>query len=77
MFKLTPWDDDPYEVHEEIVTPKIVSLWSAVSETSIIMVKHACRIVENVAIYLSQGNHCLKRMPQWVFDCNEVGNNEA
>lgn len=77
MFELTAWDDDPYEVHEDIVTPKIVSLWSAISETFVIMVKHARRIVENVAINLSEGNHCLKRMPQWVLDCNEVCNHEA
>ena len=30
MGGLTPRDDDPDEVHEEIVSPEIVSLWPTV-----------------------------------------------
>jgi hypothetical protein len=51
---LTARDNNPKEIHHEVVAPEIVSLRSAVGQVLVVMVKHGCRIVEHVAIDLAQ-----------------------
>ena len=50
----TARDDDPDEVHEEVVTPEVIRFWSAIRETLVIVVKHARSVVEDVAVYLTK-----------------------
>jgi hypothetical protein len=50
---LTTWDNDPNKVHEKIVPPEVVGFWSAVCKTFVIVIKHACSIVEDVAVDLT------------------------
>lgn len=51
---LTTGNDNPDKVQEKVVKPKIISLWPTVGEPFVIVIKHACRIVQNVAIDLAQ-----------------------
>lgn len=64
MMALTPWYYYPYKVHEKVVTPKVVRLWPAVCNAFVIEVKHARRVVEDIAVNLTEGYHSLKRMAQ-------------
>lgn len=50
---LTAWNDDPDKVHEEVVPPKVIRLWSAVGQSFMIVIKHACGVVEDVSIDLA------------------------
>lgn len=64
MIALTPWYYYPYKVHEKVITPKVVRLWPAVCNAFVIEVKHARRVVEDIAVNLTEGYHSLKRMAQ-------------
>lgn len=77
MYLLTTGNDDPNEIQEKVVKPKVISLWPAVGQSLVVMVKHACRVVKNVAIYLAQRNHYLKRMPQGMLSADEECNHEG
>ena len=59
---LTARDDNPDKIHEEIVAPKVVWLRSGIIETFMIKVEHAGGVVEDVTVYLTQRDHCLKRV---------------
>ena len=59
MHGLTARDDDPNKIHEKIVCPEIISLWPTVFHTFEVEIKHACSVVEYIAIYLTEGNQCL------------------
>lgn len=59
---LTAWNDNPDEVHEEKVAPEIVGFRPTVCQVLVVMIEHAGGIVENVAIYLAEGHHCLQRI---------------
>ena len=50
---LTAWNNDPDEVHEEIVNPEIIRFWSAITKTLMIEVEHACGVVEDVSVDLA------------------------
>lgn len=51
---LTARDDNPNEVHKEEVEPEIVGFWSAINQVLMVIIEHAGRIVENIAIYLAK-----------------------
>jgi hypothetical protein len=51
--RLTTGDNNPDEVHEEVVAPEVIWLWSAIGETSVVVVKHASGVVEYVTVYLA------------------------
>lgn len=61
---LTAWNDDPNEVHEEIITPKVIRFWSAVRKALVVVVEHACGVVEYITIDLAQRDQGLERMTE-------------
>lgn len=74
---LTSRNDDPDGVHGEVVEPKVVSLWPAVADLVEIVVKHAGGIVEDVSVYLAQGDDHLEGMAQRMVDGDEICKEEA
>lgn len=50
---LTPRNDDPEEVHEKVISPKVVCLGSRVSDSQVVMIKHTGRVVQNVTVELT------------------------
>ena len=69
---LTARYDNPDEVHEEEVKPKVVCFRSAVCQVLVIVVEHARSVVENVAVYLTQGDHSLEGEAHRMLSCDEV-----
>lgn len=51
--ELTAGYYDPDEVHEEVVPPKVICLGPAVRYSFIIVIEHASRVVEDVAVDLT------------------------
>jgi hypothetical protein len=43
--ELTTRNDDPNKIHEKVVKPKVVSFGSAIGESLVVMIEHACRVV--------------------------------
>lgn len=43
----------PYKVHEKVIAPKIICLWPAICDALVPEVKHARRIVEDIAVDLT------------------------
>jgi hypothetical protein len=75
--ELTAGEDHPNEVHEEIIDPEVQELRSAICNALIIMVKHACSIVEDETVYLADGDDYLQRMAQGMIYGDESCDNEA
>lgn len=69
---LTARYDNPDEVHEEEVKPEVVCFRSAVCQVLVIVVEHARSVVENVAVYLTQGDHSLEGEAHRMLSCDEV-----
>lgn len=59
---LTARYDNPDEVHEEVITPEVVCFGPAVGDSFVVVVEHARCIVEDITVYLTQGNQRLKRV---------------
>ena len=64
LAELTTRYDDPEKIHEKVIHPKIVRLWTAVIDTFEIKIEHTGGIVQNVAVELSQGDYGLKWVSQ-------------
>jgi hypothetical protein len=45
MSTLTGWNDDPKEIHHEVIAPEIISLWPTIGQVFVVMVKHRRGIV--------------------------------
>jgi hypothetical protein len=69
---LTARYDNPDEVHEEEVKPEVVCFRSAVCQVLVIVVEHARSIVENVAVYLTQGKDSLEGEAHRMLSCDQV-----
>lgn len=67
----------PYKVHEKVIAPKIVCLWPAVSDALVPEVKHARRIVEDIAVNLTKRYHSLKRMAQRMLSSDQPCHGEG
>lgn len=61
---LTAGNDDPDEVHEEEVEPEVVCFRAAILLASIVQIKHAGRIVENIAVDLAERDDALERISE-------------
>jgi len=59
---LTSWDHDPEKVHQEVVSPEVVSLGSRVGDAQEVVVEHAGGVVEDISVDLSGRDDDL----QWV-----------
>ena len=75
--ELTRRDNDPDEVHEEIVEPEVESLWSAVCDISVVMVEGVGCIVEDQSIHLANADDDLERVSKRVRGRNKYRNHEA
>lgn len=73
---LTAWDDDPDEVHEEIISPEVVRFWSAVCKTFVVVIEHACSVIEDVAVYLAKRDQGLQRVTKRMVVGNHQCNSE-
>ena len=67
---LTTRYDNPYEVEEEVVGPEVVGFWSEVGSVVEVMVEKASGIVEYIAVYLTEGDQSLQRIPEWMLCCD-------
>lgn len=72
----TERDDDPEEVHEEVVAPKVVGLGPAVGNVKDVMVEHAGGVVEDVAVELAQRDDDLQGVTQGAVRCDHVCHEE-
>lgn len=72
----TERDDDPEEVHEEVVAPKVVGLGPAVGDVKDVMVEHAGGVVEDVAVELAQRDDDLQGVTERAVGCNHVCHEE-
>ena len=57
--KLTCWYHNPNKVHEEVVAPKVIRFRPAIIKALVVEVEHAGSIIEDVAVELTEGDHCL------------------
>lgn len=53
---LTSRNDNPEKVHEEVVAPEVVGLWSRVGDAQVVVVEHAGGVVQDVAVDLANGD---------------------
>lgn len=68
--KLTRGNNNPNEVHEEVIAPEIVWFGSAVRQPGVVMVKHAGRIVEHITVELAGRDDRLEGMTERVVNGN-------
>lgn len=71
------WDDEPEEVHHEVVHPEVEELWAGVDDALVVVVEHAGRVVEDNTVELAGGDNYLEWVTEWVADGDHVGDNEA
>lgn len=57
--ELTAWNDDPDEIHEDIIPPEVVRFWSAVREPFVVMIKRVRGIIKYVPVDLADGDQGL------------------
>lgn len=70
------WDHDPERVHQDEVAPVIGRLGPGVGPVEEIVVKHACRVVQDVAVQLAKGDDGLQRVAERVVGRDETGGNK-
>jgi len=75
--ELTAWEDHPDEIHKEIITPEIQKLRSAVCNLLVIVIEHACSIVEDQAVNLAHADDNLQRVSQSMGGGYESRDDEA
>ena len=74
--KLTPRNDDPDEIEEKVVEPKVIGLWPPMGEPFVVMIKHACRVVQNIAVDLSHRNQGLERISERMLMGDQESDND-
>ena len=60
----TKRNDDPDEVHQEIVHPEIVGLWPGIRTIMGVVIEETGRIVQRVSVEMRHTSRQLQRMPQ-------------
>lgn len=70
--RLTTGDDNPYCVHENVVEPEVVRLGPAIRKALVVVVKHARREVQHIAVDLSKGDEGLEWVSHRVVDGDHV-----
>lgn len=74
---LTAGEDHPDEVHEKVVDPEVQELRSAICDTLVVMVEHACGIVEDEPVNLPNANNDLQGMAKSMLSGDEGSDNKA
>ena len=69
------WDDEPEEVHHEVVHPEVKELWAGVYNALVVVVEHAGGIVKNDTVKLAGGDDDLDWMAEWVLGGDHGGDN--
>lgn len=70
-------DNNPDEVHQKVIQPKIIRLRSGIWSTVDIVVKQTGRIIQGVAVQMAHAHNDLDRVAQGMPGCGQVCNNEA
>jgi len=52
--QLTARNDDPEPIHQNIVSPEVVRLWSRVADVIAVVIEDAGRVVKHVAVELAE-----------------------
>lgn len=73
----TPWNDNPKCIHEHKVSPEIERLRARIAHVKNVMIEHAGRIIQNIAIYLAERDKSLERMAETMVFGNHTGHNEG
>lgn len=71
------WNDEPEEVHHEVVHPEVKELWSGVDDALVVVVKHGGGVVEDDTIELAGGDDDLDWVAEWMSCGDHAGDNEA
>jgi len=61
---LTEGNDDPDEVHEEIVDPKVITLRPTVCHPVDIVIKQARRVIQRIPVQMAHADDYLQWMPE-------------
>lgn len=70
MGLLTTWNKNPKGVHENEVPPVIIRFRAGIRSAMIIILHHARRIIENIAVELTHRDKHLGWMAVWGFGYN-------
>jgi hypothetical protein len=73
----TRGDNNPDEVHQKVIHPKIIWLRSGIWSAVDIVVKQTGRIIQGVAVQMAHAHNYLDWVAQGMPDCGQVCNNEA
>lgn len=73
----TAWNYDPEHIEKDEITPVIIGLRSAIYQSSMIGIKQAGSVVENIAVELSERYDCLNGVTKRVGGQDEPGNHEG
>lgn len=73
----TRGDNNPDEVHQKVIQPKIIRLRSGIWPAVDIVVKQTGRIIQGVAVQMAHAHNDLDRVAQGMPGCGQVCNNEA
>ena len=76
VYRLTSRDNNPDEIHEEIVAPEIVGFRATIRKPLVVVVKHARRVVQNIAVDLPNTHYRRKGVAQRVFSGDEPCDDE-
>jgi hypothetical protein len=73
----TRGDNNPDEVHQKVIQPKIIRLRSGIWSPVDILVKQAGRIIQHVAVQMAHAHNDLDWVAQRMPGCGQVCNNKA
>ena len=71
------WNDEPEEVHHEVVHPEVKELWSGVDDALVVVVEQGGGVVEDDTVELAGGDDDLDWVAEWMGCGDHAGNNEA
>lgn len=71
------WNDEPEEVHHEVVHPEVEELWARVDDALVVVVEHAGGVIKNDAVKLAGGDNDLDWVAEWVTGSDHGSDNKA
>lgn len=74
---LTSRNDNPEEVHEEVVSPVVVGLRSGVRNAEVVVVEQTGSVIQDVAVDLTKRDHSLQRVTQRVVGGDHTSNDKG
>lgn len=71
------WNDEPEEVHHEVVHPEVKELWAGVDDALVVVVEHGGGVVEDDTVELAGGDNDLDWVAERVSGGDHAGDNKA